>query len=99
MDLQYSFSSESCRSSTVDHVEEMTLESPKKRQELQEVLEKTEWKEMRGRDEDAWRLEPEGEAEMPVTRVVADEVERIYVDFDGEGHHEREQVKNYRSQK
>ena len=35
MDLQHSFSSESCRSSTVDHVEEMTLESPTKRQEVQ----------------------------------------------------------------
>ena len=32
MDLQHPFSSESCRSSTVDHDEEMTLESPSKRQ-------------------------------------------------------------------
>ena len=29
--LQYPFSSESCRSSTMDHVEEMTLEFPKKK--------------------------------------------------------------------
>ena len=72
MDLQHPFSSESCRSSTVDHDEEMTLESPKKRQEVQEVMEETEWKEARGREEDAWRLEPEGETEMPEIRVVAD---------------------------
>ena len=39
------------------------------------------------------RLEPEGETEMPETRVVTDGVEGIYVDDNGEGHHEREQVK------
>ena len=41
MDLQLPFSSESCRSSTVDHDEEMTLESPSKRQEMQEVMKTT----------------------------------------------------------
>ena len=71
----------------------MTLESPTKMQEVQEVMEETEWKEMRGREEDAWRLEPEGETEMRETRVVTDGVEGIYVDDNGEGHHEREQVK------
>ena len=60
MDLQHSFSSESCRSSTVDHVEEIILESPTKMQEVQEVMEETAWKEARGREEDAWRLEQEG---------------------------------------
>ena len=41
MDLQHPFSSKSCRSSTVDHDEEMTLESPRKRQEVQEVMKET----------------------------------------------------------
>ena len=31
---------------------------------------------------------------MPETRDVSDGVECIYVNLDGEGHHEREQVKN-----
>ena len=82
----------------MDYVEEMTLEHPKKRQEVQEVMEKTAWIETRGREEDAWRLEPEGETEMPETRVVADGVEGINVDLHGEGLFEREQVKNSRSQ-
>ena len=71
LDLQHPSSSESCRSSTVDHDEEMTLESPRKRQDVQEVMKETEWKEARGREEEAWRLEPEGETEMPETGVVA----------------------------
>ena len=83
-----------CRSSTVDHDEEMTLKSPRKRQEVQEVMKETEWKEARRREEEeAWRLEPEGETEMQETGVVADGVEGIYVDLNGEGHQERGQVK------
>ena len=35
---------------------------------------------------------------MPETRVVADGVEGIFVDLDGEGHQERRQVQNHRSQ-
>ena len=76
VDLQHSFSSESCRSSTMDHDEEMTLESPRKRQEVQAVM-----KETRGREEEAWRLEPEEETEMPETRVVAAEIKGIYVEL------------------
>ena len=83
----------------MDHDEEMTLESPRKRQDVQEVMTETEWKEARGREEEAWRLEPEGETEMlPETGVVADGVEGIYVDLNGEGQQERGQVKNHRSQ-
>ena len=44
IDLQHPFSSESCRSSTVDHDEEMTLESPRKRQEVQDR-----WRRLSGR--------------------------------------------------
>ena len=32
-----------------------------------------------------WRLEPEGEAEVPVIAVVSDAVESTFVDLDGEG--------------
>ena len=55
----------------VDYDEEMALEWP-------------EWEEARGREEDAWRLEPEGETEVPETVIVADEVEGTYVDTNGE---------------
>ena len=60
LDVQHPTSSESCRSSMVDHDEEMTLEPPRKRHEVQEVMKETEWKVARGREEEAWRLEPEG---------------------------------------
>ena len=93
MDLQNLLSYESCSSSTVDHVEEMSLEYPRKRQDGQEVMDDSAVKATRGRGEDAWRLEPEGETEMLETRVVSDRVEGIYVDLDGECHHEREQEK------
>ena len=59
------------------------------------MMEKTAGNATRGRGEDAWRLELEGETE---TRIVADRVEGIYVDLDGEGHQERGQVENHRSQ-
>ena len=76
--LQHPFSS---RSSKVDHDEEMTLESPRKRLEVQEVMNETAWNEARGREEKAWRLEPEGEMEMLETGVAADGVEGVYVDL------------------
>ena len=97
LDLQHPTSSESCRSSMVDHDEDMTLEPPSKRQEVQEVMKETEWK-ARGRKEEAWRLEPEGETEVPETGIVEDGVEGTYVDLDGEGRHARGQVKNHTSQ-
>ena len=40
----------------VDYDEELALEPPRKWPE---------WPEARGREEDAWRLEPEGETEAP----------------------------------
>ena len=42
LDLQHPTSSESCRSSMVDHDEEMTLEPPRKMHEVQDVMKKTE---------------------------------------------------------
>ena len=53
-DSQDLLSFESCRSSVVDHVEEMSLESPRKMQ----VMSETSGNATRGRQEDAWRLEP-----------------------------------------
>ena len=78
LSLQHPTSSESCRSSMVDYDEEMALEPPRNRPE---------WEEARGREEDAWRLEPEGETEVPETVIVADGVEGTCVDSNGEGHH------------
>ena len=98
-DSQDLLSFQSFRSSAVDHVEEMSLESPRKIQDVQVVTSETAGKATRGRGEDAWRLEPEGETEMPETRVVADGVEGIYVDLNGGGHHEREHVKKFQKSK
>ena len=47
----------------------------------------------RGRGEDAWRLEPEGETDALETKVVSDGVESVHVDLNGECHQERGQVK------
>ena len=63
---------------------------------MQEVMDETAWKLTRGREEDAWRLEPEGETKMPETRVVSDGVDGIYVDLDGEGYHDWGQVNSRR---
>ena len=88
----------SCRSSAVDHVEDMSLESPRRMHDVQEVVGETAGDATRGRGEDAWRLEPEGEAATLETTVVSDGVEGVHVDPDGECHHERVQVKNSRKQ-
>ena len=81
VDSQNLVSFESCRSLAVDHVEEMSLESLRKRQDAQEVVGQTAGKATRGRGEDAWRLEPEGETETSESRVVLDGVEGVYVDL------------------
>ena len=80
----------------MQHDEEMTLESTKKRQDVQEVMDETAWKATRGREEYARRLEPEGETEMPETRIVTDGVEGVPVNPDGEGRHERVQANSSR---
>ena len=83
----------------MDHVEEMSLESLRKMQDVQMVvMSETAGKATKGRGEYAWRLEPEGETEMPETRVVSDGVEGVHVDSNGEGPHEREQVEKFRRQ-
>ena len=70
----------------------LLMEPPRKRPEW------LEWEEARGREEDARRLEPEEETEVPETVIVADEVEGTCVDSNGEGHHGRGKVENHRCQ-
>ena len=67
----------------MDHVEEMSLESPRKIQDVQVVMSEIAGKEMRERGEDAWRLEPEGETETLETKVVSDGVAGVNVDPNG----------------
>ena len=52
----------------------------------------------RGRGDDAWRLEPEGETGTLETKVFWNGVEGVHVDPNGEGRHVRGQVKNSRRQ-
>ena len=61
---------QSCRSSAVDHVEEISLESSRKGQDVQAVMSEIAGKEMRGSGEDAWSLDAEGETETLETKVV-----------------------------
>ena len=84
---------QSSRSSAVDQVEEISLESSRKRQDVQGVMSEIAGKEMRERGEEAWRLEPEEE-----TKVASHGVEGINVDSNDEGRHEGVQVKNSRRQ-
>ena len=69
-DSQDLLSVQSCRSSVVDHVEEISLESSRKGQDVQVVMSEIAGKEMRGSGEDAWSLEAEGETETLETKVV-----------------------------
>ena len=70
----------------------MTWEPPRK---------KPDWlvrEEARSREESTWRLEPEGEAEVPETFIVSGVVEGTYVDLNGKGHHGQGKAKNHRRQ-
>ena len=74
-DSQDLISFDSCWSSAVDHVEAMSVESPRKMQDEQEAMSETPGNAKRGRGEDACRLEPEGETETPETKVFWNGVE------------------------
>ena len=58
-DLQDLLSSESCRSSAVDYMEEISPESPRKMQD--EATREASWNATGGK-EGGWRMEPEGKA-------------------------------------
>ena len=65
------------------------LESLRKSQHVQVMMSESAGKEMRGRGEDAWGLEPEWKTETLETKVVSHGVEGVNVDPDGEGRHAR----------
>ena len=73
-----------------------SLESPRKTQDVQVVMSETAGKATSGRGEDAWRLAPEGETETLETEVVS---HGVNVDRNGEGRHERVQVKEIQKAK
>ena len=51
------------------------------------------WEEAREREESEWRLEPEGDAEVPEITIVSDAVEGTNVDLDGESRREQVEAK------
>ena len=51
------------------------------------------WEEARKLEESEWRLEPEGEADVPEIIIVSDAVEGTFVDLDGESRHEQVEAK------
>ena len=51
------------------------------------------WEEARKMEDGEWRLEPEGEAEVPDIISVSDAVEGTFVDLDGESRHEQVEAK------
>ena len=69
----------------MDHVDEMSLESPRKVQDEQEVTSEASWNATRRRGEDAWRLELEGETETLETKVFWNGVKGVPRYPDGEG--------------
>ena len=51
------------------------------------------WEEARKMDESEWRLEPEGEAEVPEIIIVSDAVEGTFVELDDESRREQDEAK------
>ena len=51
------------------------------------------WEEARKMEDGEWRLEPEGEAELPEVVIVSDAVEGTLVHLDGESRHEQLEAK------
>ena len=51
------------------------------------------WEEATKAAEREWRLEPEGDAEVPEIIIVSDAVEGTFVDLDGESRHEQVEAK------
>ena len=61
VDTQELLSFESCRSSVVDDMEEVSLESSRKMQDKEETTLEASWAAVPGRKEkEGWRLEPKG---------------------------------------
>ena len=88
-DLQDLLSFEFCRSSAVDHIEEISPESPRKMQDEQEVTSEASWTATGEEAEDGRRLEPEGETETLEVIVLGNEAEGVSVN----PHHEQTRAK------
>ena len=100
MDTQDTLSFESCRSSVVDDMEEVSSESSRKMQDKEEATPEASWVAVTGRKEkEGWRLEPEGETETPEVIVLWSEAEGVPANVDGESHHERAQAKSTRRER
>ena len=84
-DTQDLLSFKSCRSWAVDCIEEMNLESPRKMQDEQEVMNEISWNTTRRRRKGGRRLEPEGATETLETKVFWNGVEGVPGYPDGEG--------------
>ena len=50
-------------------------------------------------EESEWRLEPEGEPEVPEINFVSDAVESTFVNLDGESRHEQVEAKLFRRER
>ena len=50
-------------------------------------------------EESKWRLEPEGEAEVPEIIIVSNAVENTFVDLDGESRREQVEAKLFRRER
>ena len=57
------------------------------------MLKWPDWEEARKMEDGEWRLEPEGEAEVPEIIIVSYAVEGTFVDLDGESRHEQVEAK------
>ena len=82
----------------MDCIKEMSLESPRKMQDEQEVTNETSWNTTRRRREDGWRLKPEGETETLETKVFWNGVEGVPGYPYGESGDERVQVESSRKE-
>ena len=79
-DTQDTLSFESCRSSVVGDMVEVSSESSRKMQDKEETTPEASWTAVTDRKEkDGWRLEPEGETETPEVIVMWNEAEGVLV--------------------
>ena len=80
MDIQHLLSFESCRSSVVDDMAEVSLASSRKIKDKEETMLEASWAGVTGRKENGgWRLEPEGETETQEVMVFWKEAEGVPV--------------------
>ena len=98
--LKAPFPFEACSSSRACDMEEMSSESWSRLQDKEETTSEVSWTAAaRRRGKEAWRLEPEGEAEMPEVKVLWNEEEGVSVNPEGGGHHEQIRVKIIRRER